>query len=292
MTLELRDITKQVGAEPHIHPTSVTMDSGGFNILLGATNAGKTSLIKLIAGLEKPTSGQVCSMARTSPASPPQRRRVALVHQFFVNYPHMTVAENIASPCASPGWPQKTSRPGLPRPRPSSASPPTSRAAPRNSPVVSNSAQRWPGPSSRRRYCSAGRAAGQSGLQAPRRAAGPVAPPLRGPRCCRGLCHIGTDRGADAGRPDPRASRRSDHPGRPDRPDLSRSRRSDHGRGFSDPPINRAEISKHGGELRLGSLKWPAPAHLIPAPDGRYVMAVRPHFVTPESQAATVPQSR
>ncbi|MEL7154124.1 MAG: ATP-binding cassette domain-containing protein, partial [Pseudomonadota bacterium] len=59
MTLELRDVTKSVGTETHIHPTSLKLDIGGFNILLGATNAGKSTLIKLMAGLERPTSGEV-----------------------------------------------------------------------------------------------------------------------------------------------------------------------------------------------------------------------------------------
>ena len=59
MTLELRNVTKTVGAETHIHPTSLSFEPGGFNILLGATNAGKSTLIKLMAGLEKPTSGEV-----------------------------------------------------------------------------------------------------------------------------------------------------------------------------------------------------------------------------------------
>ncbi|MBY8974950.1 ABC transporter ATP-binding protein [Rhodobacteraceae bacterium NNCM2] len=98
MTLELRNIVKQVGAETHLAETSLTFDPGGFNILLGATNAGKTTLIKLMAGLEKPTSGRIILDDRDVTRVSPQRRNVSLVHQFFVNYPHMTVWENIASP--------------------------------------------------------------------------------------------------------------------------------------------------------------------------------------------------
>ncbi|MDJ0823947.1 MAG: ABC transporter ATP-binding protein [Rhodobacter sp.] len=98
MALELRDVTKTVGAETHIHPTTLALDQGGFNILLGATNAGKSTLIKLMAGLEKPTTGEVWANGENVTSVSPQKREIALVHQFFVNYPHMTVFENIASP--------------------------------------------------------------------------------------------------------------------------------------------------------------------------------------------------
>ena len=98
MTLELKNVTKAVGGEMHIHETSLTFEVGGFNILLGATNAGKSTLIKLMAGLEKPTSGQIWAGGVNVTGMNPQKRRIALVHQFFVNYPHMSVFDNIASP--------------------------------------------------------------------------------------------------------------------------------------------------------------------------------------------------
>ncbi|MDJ0628287.1 MAG: ABC transporter ATP-binding protein [Rhodobacter sp.] len=98
MTLELRNVTKTVGADTHIHPTSLAFEKGGFNILLGATNAGKSTLIKLMAGLEKPTTGEVWADGQNVTGTSPQKRGIALVHQFFINYPHMTVFENIASP--------------------------------------------------------------------------------------------------------------------------------------------------------------------------------------------------
>ena len=98
MTLELRQVTKTVGADPHIYETSLAFEPGGFNILLGATNAGKSTLIKLMSGLERPTSGEVWVDGQNVTGLSPQKRNIALVHQFFVNYPHMTVYENIASP--------------------------------------------------------------------------------------------------------------------------------------------------------------------------------------------------
>lgn len=98
MTLELRDATKQVGAICHIKPTSLTLQTGHFNVLLGETGAGKTSLIKLMAGLDPLASGQIFMDGEDVSKLNTQKRNISLVHQFFVNYPHMTVYDNIASP--------------------------------------------------------------------------------------------------------------------------------------------------------------------------------------------------
>ncbi|MEL6236619.1 MAG: ATP-binding cassette domain-containing protein, partial [Pseudomonadota bacterium] len=85
MTLELRKVTKRVGAETHIHASSLALEPGQFNILLGATNAGKSTLIKLMAGLERPSTGEVWLGGRNVTRETPQRRNISLVHQFFVN---------------------------------------------------------------------------------------------------------------------------------------------------------------------------------------------------------------
>ena len=87
MSLELRRVTKRVGAETHIHETSLTLATDGFNVLLGETNAGKTTLIQLMAGLEKPTTGEVWFNGRNVTGVIPRKRNVSLVHQFFINYP-------------------------------------------------------------------------------------------------------------------------------------------------------------------------------------------------------------
>ena len=98
MTLELRQVTKQVGAATHIKPASLTFHPGHFNVLLGQTGAGKTSLIKLMAGLDKITSGTLLMDGQDVTGQSTQKRNISLVHQFFVNYPHMTVFDNIAAP--------------------------------------------------------------------------------------------------------------------------------------------------------------------------------------------------
>jgi len=59
VTLELRNVVKSVGAQTHIHDTSLQLAREGFNILLGTTLAGKTTLMQLKAGLEPPSRGEV-----------------------------------------------------------------------------------------------------------------------------------------------------------------------------------------------------------------------------------------
>jgi glycerol transport system ATP-binding protein len=98
MTLEIREISKEVAGQVHIKPTSLVLETGHFNVLLGQTGAGKTSLIKMMAGLEKIASGAIIMDGHDVTKLSTQKRNISLVHQFFVNYPHMTVYDNIASP--------------------------------------------------------------------------------------------------------------------------------------------------------------------------------------------------
>ena len=98
MTLELRQVALRVGADTHIHPTSLALADKGFNTLLGETLAGKTTLLRLMAGLVKPTGGEVWFGGRNVTGVPVQKRRVSMVYQQFINYPNLSVFDNIASP--------------------------------------------------------------------------------------------------------------------------------------------------------------------------------------------------
>ena len=98
MTIELSDISKAVAGVTHIKPTTLTLRPGHFNVLLGETGAGKTSLIKMMAGLEPLAGGRIVMDGKDVTRLSTQKRNISLVHQFFVNYPHMSVFDNIASP--------------------------------------------------------------------------------------------------------------------------------------------------------------------------------------------------
>ncbi len=98
MTLTLKNVSKTVGARTHIHPTDLELQSGTMNVLLGPTLAGKTSLMRLMAGLDVPTTGQILWRGEDVTGQRVQDRKVAMVYQQFINYPSMTVYDNIASP--------------------------------------------------------------------------------------------------------------------------------------------------------------------------------------------------
>ncbi len=98
MSLELHNISKTVGGETHIHPTSLTLEPGCFNVLLGTTLAGKTTLMQLMAGLEPPSTGTIRFDGQDVTGVPVQKRNVSMVYQQFINYPNYSVYENIASP--------------------------------------------------------------------------------------------------------------------------------------------------------------------------------------------------
>lgn len=98
MTLELKNVTKSVDGNVHIHETSLRLEDGTFNILLGTTLSGKTTLMQLMAGLDRPSSGEVWFREQNVTGVAVQKRNVSMVYQQFINYPHLSVYENIASP--------------------------------------------------------------------------------------------------------------------------------------------------------------------------------------------------
>jgi glycerol transport system ATP-binding protein len=98
MTLALTGVSKVVNGQTHIYPTDLTLENGTMNVLLGPTSSGKTSLMRLMAGLDVPTSGKIMWQGEDVTGMRVQDRRIAMVYQQFINYPSMTVYDNIASP--------------------------------------------------------------------------------------------------------------------------------------------------------------------------------------------------
>ncbi len=96
--LELIDISKAIGGEILANNVSLRLEAGTCNILLGATFSGKTSLMRLMAGLDRPDKGELRFNGKSVIGVPVQQRNIAMVYQQFINYPTHTVFENIASP--------------------------------------------------------------------------------------------------------------------------------------------------------------------------------------------------
>ena len=98
MSLELKNVEKKVGTETHIYSTNLKLEKNTINVLLGSTLAGKTTLMQIMAGLDKPTSGEIWFNDENVTGKAVQKRNCSMVYQQFINYPNFTVFENIASP--------------------------------------------------------------------------------------------------------------------------------------------------------------------------------------------------
>lgn len=98
MQLVLENVSKKVGAEEHLYPQSLALVPGTINVLLGTTRAGKTSLMRVMAGLDRPSQGRVLIDDRDVTGVPVRQRNLAMVYQQFINYPSFSVFDNIASP--------------------------------------------------------------------------------------------------------------------------------------------------------------------------------------------------
>ena len=110
MQMALENVGKRVGAQDWLYPMCLTLQSGAVTVLLGATQAGKTSLMRIMAGLDTPSEGRVCVDGVDVTGVPVRKRDVAMVYQQFINYPSMTVARNIASPLLLRKEPNVTQR--------------------------------------------------------------------------------------------------------------------------------------------------------------------------------------
>jgi multiple sugar transport system ATP-binding protein len=106
--VNLTGLTKSYGATLALSDVTMTIPDGSFVVLLGPTGAGKTTTLRLIAGLDAPDAGDVSIDGRSVLGDMPAQRDVAMVFQQYSLYPHLTVRDNLAFPLRSPilNWPE------------------------------------------------------------------------------------------------------------------------------------------------------------------------------------------
>jgi sulfate transport system ATP-binding protein len=96
MAIEVRDVSKSFGRTPVLTEVSVGVRSGSLTALLGPSGGGKSTLLRVIAGLERPDSGTVLISGVDATTLSPQRRNVGFVFQHYAAFKHMTVFRNVA----------------------------------------------------------------------------------------------------------------------------------------------------------------------------------------------------
>jgi multiple sugar transport system ATP-binding protein len=99
---ELQGVSKRFGAVQAVQSLSLEARSGEFIVLLGPSGAGKTTTLRLVAGLEAPDTGRVLIAGQDMSAVAPALRDVAFVFQQYSLYPHLSVFDNLAFPLRSP----------------------------------------------------------------------------------------------------------------------------------------------------------------------------------------------
>ncbi len=102
----IRNLRKEFGAFTAVKESSFTIGDGEFFMLLGPSGCGKTTTLRMIAGLELPTSGEVLIDGEDVSQKPASQRDIAMVFQMFALYPHLNVRKNIAYPLVSQGMPK------------------------------------------------------------------------------------------------------------------------------------------------------------------------------------------
>jgi multiple sugar transport system ATP-binding protein len=98
----LSGVSKRFGTVSAVSRLSLAVGDGEFVVLLGPTGAGKTTTLRLIAGLEKPDEGSVVIAGRDMTRTPPAERDLTFVFQQYSLYPHLSVYDNLAFPLRSP----------------------------------------------------------------------------------------------------------------------------------------------------------------------------------------------
>jgi len=102
----VKNVKKMFGDFTAVRESSFTIEDGEFFMLLGPSGCGKTTTLRMIAGLELPTSGEIYLDGEEISQRPPSERDIAFVFQMFALYPHMNVRKNISYPLISQGMPR------------------------------------------------------------------------------------------------------------------------------------------------------------------------------------------
>jgi len=102
--LEITGATKRFGATLAVDDVSLVVEPGEFFALLGPSGCGKTTLLRLIAGFERPDAGRIVIDGDEVTDTPPYARPVNMMFQSYALFPHLDVAANIGFGLRQPGW--------------------------------------------------------------------------------------------------------------------------------------------------------------------------------------------
>ncbi len=104
--IRIEHVRKEFGAFTAVQSSTFTIEDGEFFMLLGPSGCGKTTTLRMMAGLELPTSGEIYIDGEEVGQKPASQRDIAFVFQMFALYPHMNVGKNISYPLLSQGMPK------------------------------------------------------------------------------------------------------------------------------------------------------------------------------------------
>lgn len=102
MSIQIQQVSKSFGSYQALHSIDLTIKDGEFVAILGPSGCGKTTLLRILAGFEQPSSGNVLMDGKVVAGSgtllPPEKRRIGMVFQSFALWPHMNVSEHVRFP--------------------------------------------------------------------------------------------------------------------------------------------------------------------------------------------------
>ena len=108
--IRIENVRKEFGAFTAVQSSSFTIEDGEFFMLLGPSGCGKTTTLRMMAGLELPTSGEIFIDGEEVGQKPASQRDIAFVFQMFALYPHLNVGKNISYPLLSQGMSRAEAR--------------------------------------------------------------------------------------------------------------------------------------------------------------------------------------